>query len=77
MKTLVGEIIQEGTITKTAKLMYNDRKGFFIAYVSICDELGIGVPPIWTSVEDKILEKNGMVQFEIEEGIILRIYHQA
>ena len=74
MRTLIGEIIRDGKIVDTVTMVYGDRKGFFIAYVSICDEFEVDVP-IWTSMEDKVLENNGKVQFEIEKGIILRIYH--
>jgi hypothetical protein len=74
VRVLAGEIIQDDTVINAVQMAYNDIKGFFVALVNICDELKVDVP-IWTSIEDKLLEKKGEVLIPLEEGMILRISH--
>ncbi len=75
MKILKGEILQNDVTTKTAKMHYHNEMGFFIALVTICDQLDIDVP-IWTIKEERLLEKKQEVVMWLEKNIVLKIYEE-
>ncbi|WZL74094.1 hypothetical protein QBE52_04970 [Clostridiaceae bacterium 35-E11] len=72
MKRLMGEIIEQAKPVKVSTMTYATHKEFFIALVSICEDLAIDVP-FWTSREDRLLEKNQVVLLPLNNHIILRI----
>ncbi|MGE4284715.1 MAG: hypothetical protein AB7G87_13555 [Clostridia bacterium] len=72
MKILTGQVICDENVVRVAQMAYNDTKGFFVALVNICDQLDVDIP-IWTSMEDKLLDRKGDVLLPLEQGVILRI----
>lgn len=72
MKQLVGEIIQHEKTVKVSAMTYDTNKEFFIALVSICEDLALDVP-FWTSREDRLLEKNQVVRIPLNNHMVLKI----
>ena len=75
-KILKGQVLRDNSVINTAQMPYEDIKGFFIALVSICDELKVDVP-IWTAEEDKLLNKKGEVYIRQTTGEVLRIFSES
>ncbi|WHH57088.1 hypothetical protein [Petroclostridium sp. X23] len=76
MRVLIGQVIQDKNILNTVQMTYADKKGFFVALVNICDELDVDIP-IWTAMEEKLLDKKGEVLVPLEQGGFLRISHAS
>lgn len=72
MKRLIGEIIQNSEVVKSAAMIYGNHKEFFIALVSICEDLSIDIP-FWTLREDRMLERSQEVHITLNNHIILKI----
>ncbi len=76
MKILKGEIVRNDEVLKEAQMRYKDTQGFFVALVNICEQLDVDIP-IWTSVEDKKLAKQGKVLIPEGKNKFLRICTEA
>lgn len=74
MKVLKGEMIVEGKIIGEAQMPYHDEQSFFVALVNICDQLKVDVP-VWTSLEDRKLERGGEVFIPEGKNSVLKIYN--
>ena len=72
MKRLIGEIIQDTKAVKSSEMKYNENQEFFVALVSICEDLSVDIP-FWTMREDVALEKNKEVQIKINTNTVLKI----
>ena len=72
MKRLIGEIIQDTKAVKSSEMKYNANQEFFVALVSICEDLSVDIP-FWTMREDVNLEKNKEVQIKINTNTVLKI----
>ncbi|MCC5911280.1 MAG: hypothetical protein JJT76_12655 [Clostridiaceae bacterium] len=75
MKSLKGELIEDSTIIKTSSASYNNPSDFFIALVTISDNLDVDIP-IWTLKEDKLLKQHKEVILQLDTNLSLRIYLQ-
>lgn len=76
MKVLKIEIIKGGIVVGKKQTSYEDEKGFLAAIVNACDELGIDIP-VWTTSEERFLDKNGAVTIQYENGESLRITREV
>lgn len=74
MNLLKGDIIKNGIIVKSSAVPYdNNSTDFFIALVTISDNLNVDIP-IWTLKEDRGLEKNSEVIIPLKDDVSLKIY---
>lgn len=73
MNILKIEIQKNERINNSRQMGYNSDKEFFTALVTLCDELGVDVP-LWTTNEERLLEKSGHLDMELDNGGIMRIY---
>ncbi len=73
MNVLKIEIQRNEKIDNSKQMAYYCDKDFFTALVTLCDELGVEVP-VWTTNEERILEKKGQLDLDLENGAVMRIY---
>lgn len=73
MSILKIEIQKNGKIENSKQMAYNSDKEFFTALVTLCYELGVEVP-LWTTSEERIVEKKGKLELDMDNGLVLRIY---
>ncbi len=73
MNILKIEIQNNDRINNSRQMGYNSDKEFFTALVTLCDELGVDVP-LWTTNEERLLEKSGKLDMELDNGGVMRIY---
>lgn len=66
MKKLIVEVIKNNNITASESLTLStsDSKEFIEGLVELCNKLGVDIP-VWTSFEEKKLNKQGKVTFNI------------
>lgn len=72
MNMLKIEIEINGIVNNTKLMAYNGEKEFFTALVTLCDELGADVP-LWTTQEEKTMEKYGNIKIDMHNGGVLSI----
>ncbi|SHJ31158.1 hypothetical protein SAMN02745975_01775 [Geosporobacter subterraneus DSM 17957] len=72
MKRLIGEIIQDTQTLKSSQMEYSANQEFFVALVSICEDLSVDIP-FWTMREDVALEKDKLVQIKLNANTVLKI----
>lgn len=73
MNILKIEIKSNDKIVNSKQIVYNSDKEFFTALVTLCDELGVEVP-LWTTNEERMVEKRGQFDLDMGNGMIMRIY---
>jgi hypothetical protein len=75
MKLLSGELLVDGQVQNVATHSYDEKNEgtFIMALVSICTDINVDIP-IWTSMEEKILDRKKSVSIPLEEDKSLRIY---
>ena len=76
MNILKIELVENESIVNEKQMPYSGENGFFIALVSICDELEVDVP-IWTTHEERILERNGYIMIPMSNGQSLVISQRS
>lgn len=72
MNVLKIEIENHGNIVDIREMPYTSEKEFFLALVSMCDELKVEVP-VWTRYEDRALDKKGVARILLNNGDVLKI----
>lgn len=65
MAILKIKLMENNTILKYAQMPYNNESSFFLALVSICDELQVDIP-IWTMSEERLFDKEGSVTIPLD-----------
>ncbi|MEW9125211.1 MAG: hypothetical protein AB2421_21045 [Thermotaleaceae bacterium] len=72
MKRLIGEVIKNSKTVKRAHTEYAVDKEFFVALVTLCEDLTVDVP-LWSFKEDIALEKKKEVEIKINQNTFLKI----
>ncbi|MBF8983957.1 hypothetical protein IZY60_10435 [Lutibacter sp. B2] len=75
MQILKGEILERENVIKSATMHYKGILEFFIALVSISNDLNIDIP-IWTLREEKLLENYNEVLIPLKKNFLLKICTQ-
>ncbi|NJD04638.1 MAG: hypothetical protein FIA99_19035 [Ruminiclostridium sp.] len=73
MNRLKIEIESNNKVDNSKQTTYSSDKEFFTALVTLCDELGVDVP-FWTTDEERIINKKGYLELNMDNGSVLRIY---
>jgi len=73
MNILKIEIQNNDKVERFKQMAYSNDNEFFTALVTLCDELGVEVP-LWTTNEERIVEKKGHLELEMGNGMVLWIY---
>lgn len=74
MNILKIEIQRNDKVINSKQLVYKEDKEFFTALVTLCDELGVEVP-LWTTIEERKMEKKGYLEIDMDNGSIMKIYN--
>ncbi len=72
MQKLRGEIFKNNKLIKKEEYPYKKNIDFFIALVTICEKMGVEIP-LWTSKEDKMLDRENQVRINLDNKKILKI----
>ncbi len=73
MNVLKIEIQSNDKVDISKQMSYSSDNEFFTALVTLCDELGVDVP-LWTTNEERIMEKKGQFELNMENGKVLKMY---